>query len=98
VQPRLATSVGQFGAATEPSPDNWAWFIVPLTRGDTKFQIEIAAAQAQVSVGVFVRGVSSAPSDPEPEGGTVFPTVRPNLRAWSQTLQPMRKIPAPDEP
>lgn len=98
VQPRLATSVGQFGAAIEPSPENWAWFIVPLTRGDTKFEIEIAAAQAEVAVGVFVRGVTAAPSDPEPEGVAVFPTVRPNVRAWSQTLQPMRKIPAPSEP
>ena len=98
VKPRLASSVGQFGAATDASPENWAWYIVPLNRGNTSFQIEVAAAQAEMSVGVFTRGVMSAPSDPEPAGEVVFPTVRPNVRSWSQTLQPMKKVPVPDEP
>lgn len=95
-KPIVATSVGQFAAARDPSPDNWVWFIVPIKAGRTAFQIEIAAAQLQMAVGVYVRGVVPAANDPEPETGAVFPTLRPNLRAWSQTLQPLKKIPAED--
>lgn len=98
VNPRLATSVGQFAAAIESSPDNWIWFIVPLTAGHRTFQIELATAQLQVSVGVFVRGVTPAQHDPAPEEGPVFPTLRPTLRAWSQTLQPLLPIPPSAEP
>jgi hypothetical protein len=98
VTPRLATSVGQFAAATEPSPDNWIWFIVPLAAGNRTFQIEVAAAQLQVSVGVYARGVAPAQHDPAPEGSTAFPTPRAHQRAWSQTLQPLQPIPPPAEP
>lgn len=93
VKPRLATSVGQFAAAMDPSPENWSWYLVPLPPGDTRFALELAAAQPQIAVGVFVRG--TAPDHHEPAGGdeTPFPTVRPTRRAWSQTLQPLRILP-----
>jgi hypothetical protein len=93
VKPRLATSVGQFAAAMDPSPENWSWFIVPLARGDTRFEIELAASQPQISVGVFVRGTAPAHHDPAAEDVVAFPTVRPTQRAWSQTLQPLRTLP-----
>jgi hypothetical protein len=93
-KPRTATSVGQFAAAQDPSPDNWVWFIVPLKAGRASFQIEITAAQIQMGVGVYVRGVTPAANDPAPETGAAFPTLRPNLRAWSQTLQPLKRVPA----
>lgn len=98
VKARLATSVGQFGAAIEGSPENWAWFIVPLAKGDVKFQIKVAAAQAQIAVGVYIRGVLTVSNDDAPEDAVVFPTVRPAQRPWSQTLQPLTTIPAADEP
>jgi hypothetical protein len=98
VTPRVATSVGQFAAALEPSPDNWVWFIVPLPSGSRTFQIEVAAAQLQIAVGVYARGVTASRHDPAPEEGPVFPTLRATQRPWSQTLQPLQSIPLAADP
>jgi hypothetical protein len=91
------TSVGQFGAATDPSPDNWTWFIVPLSPGDTTFKIDLSLWMEKAAISVYLRGTTPAANDPAPETGAVFPTFRADRRGWSQTLQP-RQIYEPSSP
>lgn len=90
VTPRRAQSAGQFGAALDPSPENWTWFIVPLSAGDTAFEINLTVSVAEASIGAYVRGAVAAPSEPAPEVGAVFPTFHADRRPWSQTLAPLR--------
>lgn len=89
VELRRTGSSGQFGAAIDPSPENWTWFMAPLPPGDVAFQIEVTSSAEEVSIGVFVRGAVAARNDPPPESGAVFPTHRADRRGWSQTLLPV---------
>ena len=91
---RKSTSVGQFAAASDASPENWTWFIAPLPPGDTTFQIDLSVLMEEASIGVFVRGFTPAGNDPAPDEAAVFPTFRADRRAWSQTLQPVRPFTA----
>ena len=92
VKARKVTSAGQFGAAIDASPENWSWFIVPLPKGITAFQIDLSVLLEEASVGIYVRGYTPATNEPAPEEGAVFPTFRADRRAWSQTLQPLKLI------
>lgn len=94
VTPRKIGSVGQFGAAITPSPENWTWFIVPIARGETTVQIELNVPADQASIGVYLRGVIAADNDPAPEDGSpVFPGFNADQRAWSQALLPLTSYP-----
>ncbi|MBM3852491.1 MAG: hypothetical protein FJ399_04975 [Verrucomicrobia bacterium] len=86
------TSDGQFGAATEPSPENWTWFTVPLARSDNTFQIEVAVLQEQAQIGIYLRGALRATNDPPPDDAAPFPTFQAERRSWSQTLQPLEQF------
>lgn len=92
VTARKVTSTGQFAAATEASPENWTWFIVPVVAGETIFSLDLNVWADQAAVGVFLRGTTPARNEPAAPGGAVFPTLQPDRRAWSQTLQPMRTL------
>jgi hypothetical protein len=96
VKARQTTSAGQFGAAISASPENWAWFIVPLPQGETSFQIDVSAPLEDANVTVYARGFTPASSAPAPEEGAVFPTNRSDRRPWSQTLQPAPAAPESD--
>ena len=94
VTARQVGSAGQFGAATDASPDNWTWFIVPVPMGDTTAQIELTAPAEEMSVGIYLRGFVPADNDPAPAGDDpVFPVLNPERRAWSQTLLPLTPYP-----
>ena len=86
------TSKGQFGAATDPSPENWTWFTVPLARSDTTFQIEVAVLQEQAQIGIYLRGALRATNDPPSDDAAAFPTFQADRRSWSQTLQPLEQF------
>ncbi|MSU65742.1 MAG: hypothetical protein EXS38_06510 [Opitutus sp.] len=86
---RPTGSAGQFGAASQPSPDNWKWFIVPVSPGDNSFVITLNVPLEKASIGVYLHGFTPADSDPAPEEGPVFPLYRNGQRAWSRTLQPL---------
>jgi hypothetical protein len=80
-------SVGQFGAALNPSPDNWKWFIASLEPGDDGvFQIDLNVPSEEATIGVFVRGTTPASNDPAPDGGAVFPTHHADRGGWSRTM------------
>lgn len=89
---RKVTSAGQFAAATDASPENWTWFIVSVAPGETIFHLDLNIWSDAVSVGVYLRGLAPATNETAPETGAVFPTLRPDRRAWSQTLQPLRLL------
>jgi hypothetical protein len=82
-------SAGQFGAAVEPSAENWTWFVARLEPGGHEFALEVQAPRKATSVGVFLRGGVPVTNDPEPAEGPVFPQFQPDRRPWSQTLQPL---------
>jgi hypothetical protein len=90
VEVRRSTSVGQFGAAIDASPENWMWFVAALPAGDNVVQIDLTLIAEEESIGVFVRGAVPAQNDPAPESGAVFPTFHAERRPWSQTLLPLR--------
>jgi hypothetical protein len=90
VNPVRKNSAGQFGAAVSSSPENWSWFIVPLTPGEHQFNLSLSVPLEKASVGVYLRGATTATSDEAPEGVAAFPVYQPNQRAWSQTLQPLK--------
>ena len=92
---RKTTSAGQFAAATDDRPENWTWFIAPIARGPNAFRIELALPLEDVSVGIYIRGFTTATNDPAPELGNVFPTHNPERRAWSETLQPLVPLQPP---
>lgn len=94
VKPRRVTSAGQFGAASDASPDNWLWLIAPLPKGATRFQLDLRLPSDQMAVGVYVRGTMRAQNDAAPADATVFPVFRPDTRAWSQTLLPLTPVEA----
>ena len=83
---RSAGSAHQFGAAAAPSPENWKWFIVPVTAGAHTCQVFIEAPLAKAVIGVYLRGTVDATNDPPPAGDTVFPVWRATERPWSATL------------
>jgi hypothetical protein len=89
---RKVTSAGQFAAATDASPENWTWFIVPIAPGETIFNLDLNVWSDAASVGVYLRGTVPATNDAAPASGALFPTLRPDRRAWSQTLQPLRLL------
>lgn len=89
---RKITSAGQFAAATEASPENWTWFIVPVAAGETIFSVDLNIWSDEASVGVYLRGTTPATNEAAPVGRAAFPTLRPDRRAWSQTLQPLTKL------
>ena len=91
---RTTTSVGQFGAAIDASPENWTWLMVPLPPGDTAFEIDVTVRAPAATFSVFVRGTVAAENAPAPEGVAVFPTHRPERKVWSQTLQPPKNLTA----
>ena len=97
VKPRRSASAGQFGAASTRSPEDWLWLIVPLPKGHSALQLNVAVPSQQTAVGVYVRGFVPARSDAAPDGDNVFPLFRPDRRAWSQTLAPS-KVYAPPAP
>jgi hypothetical protein len=94
VTPRRQGSAGQFGAATDASPENWTWFIVPVSQGDTTVQIELTVSADEASIGAFLRGFTAEDSDPAPDDESpVFPVFNPQRRAWSQTILPLTTYP-----
>jgi hypothetical protein len=95
LKPRIIGSAGQFGAAITPSPENWTWFIVPVSPGETSVQIELTVPADQASVGVYLRGFVRAENDSAPDDGApVFPVFNPDRRAWSHALLPLTEYPA----
>lgn len=95
MQPRKIGSAGQFGAATDASPENWTWFIIPVPKGDSTVQIELTIPADEASIGTYLRGFVAAESDPAPDDGApVFPLYNSNRRAWSLTLMPLAAYPA----
>lgn len=90
VKARRSMSAGQFSAASDASPENWAWFIVPVPKGRTTFQIDVRAPGGSSEIGVYLRGATHALNEQEPQGEPVFPVYRPDRRAWSQTLLPLQ--------
>jgi hypothetical protein len=94
VPARKLVSTGQFGAATDASPENWAWFIIPVAKGESTVQIELTIPADEASIGTYLRGFVAAENDPAPDDGTpVFPLYNSNRRAWSQTLMPLTAYP-----
>jgi hypothetical protein len=94
VKPRKIVSAGQFGAAIDASPENWTWFIVPVSNGETSVQLELTVSADEASIGLYLRGSVRAESDPAPDDGSpVFPVFNPERRAWSQTLLPLTAYP-----
>jgi hypothetical protein len=94
LQPRKIGSAGQFGAATDASPENWTWFIIPVPKGDSTVQIELTIPADEASIGTYLRGFVAAESDPAPDDGApVFPLYNSNRRAWSLTLMPLTAYP-----
>src|SRR5581483_11887280 len=91
-----STSAGQWAAAGEPSPENWSWFIVPLTAGATDFSIDLDIPLAEARVGVFLRGAVPAVSEPAQGDGPAFPLFKPDQRGWSQTIAPLQAFAAED--
>jgi hypothetical protein len=93
VKLQRSTSAGQFGAAIDVYPENWTWFIAPLPKGSTTFRVEINVPVENVSVGVLrARLHGREQRFPRRRVGAVFPTFRPERRAWSQALQPLRSL------
>ncbi len=90
VNARSAGSARQFGAAAAPSPENWKWFIVPVTAGTHSIQVFVEAPVASASVGVFLRGTIEANHDPAPDEGAVFPVWNATAQPWSYTLLPLQ--------
>ncbi|MDO8539740.1 MAG: hypothetical protein Q7S40_04805 [Opitutaceae bacterium] len=90
---RTVGSAGQFGAAAEPSPENWKWFIIPVAAGTRKIDIDVTVPVDSASVGIFLRGSVDVQNDPAPEEAAVFPTYRPGSRGWSQALLPLTASP-----
>ena len=89
-------SAGQFGAAAQPSPENWQWFFSPVPPGTSAVQISLEIPAAAASVSVYLRGTAPAVSDPEPVAGPAFPLFRADRRTWTQTLAPTQTFPATD--
>ena len=87
-------SAGQFGAAAQPSPENWQWFFSPVPPGARAVQVSLEIPAAAASVSIYLRGTAPAVSDPEPVAGTAFPLYRADRRSWTQTLAPARNFPA----
>lgn len=98
VKARREVSAGQFGAAITQSPDNWAWFIVPLPRGVSTVQLDVKVPTEDAAVSVYLRGSVGARNDAAPEDGAVFPVFRPERRPWSQTLLVPRRFGEPEAP
>jgi hypothetical protein len=95
VTPIRSTSVGQFGAAIDASPENWTWFIVPIAAGDITVQIELMVPADEASIGAYLRGFVPTVNDPAPDDGApVFPLFNSGKRAWSQALLPLAAYPA----
>lgn len=93
---RNTGSAGQFGAATQPSPENWKWFIAPIAAGTRRISISGSAPLASAAVGVFLRGSVAVENDPAPDEGPVFPTYHPDSRRWAQALLPVTWSPEPE--
>ena len=89
-------SAGQFGAAAQPSPENWQWFFSPLPPGTSAVQVSLEIPATTASVSIYLRGSAPAASDPEPVAGTAFPLYRADRRLWTQTLAPTQRFPATD--
>jgi hypothetical protein len=85
-------SAGQFGAAGEPSPENWTWFIARTQPGTHTVEVRLDIPLNEPVVGIFLRGAVTATSDAAPEGVAAFPVNQPDRRPCSQTLQPLTKL------
>ena len=90
-------SAGQFGAAAQPSPENWKWFFVPVPPGSTHVQVSLEIPADSAAVGIYLRGLAPAPSAPAPATGPAFPLYRADHRAWTQALVPTTIMPPPEE-
>lgn len=86
VRVQRATSAGQFGAASDASPDNWVWFIASLPKNTTTFEFNLRVPPGKAKLSAYLRGTVAATSAAAPEAGLVFPVFKPEQRAWSQTL------------
>ena len=94
VTPVKTGSTGQFGAAKDASPENWTWFVLPISPGDFAVQIELTVSEEATSMGAYLRGFVPAGNDPAPGDGTpVFPLYNSQRRPWSQTLSPLTAYP-----
>ncbi len=91
-------SSGQFGAAAQPSPENWQWFFASVAPGSTNVQVSLEIPSGLAAVSIHLRGLASAGSDPEPAEGPVFPPYRAGQRRWTQTVVPTVVFPPPDDP
>jgi hypothetical protein len=86
-------SAGHFGAAVDPSPENWSWLMSGLAPGKHVIEITLDVPLKAAAVGIFVKGSSAATNDPAPgEDIAAFPLFQPEQRPWSRTLRPVKKI------
>jgi hypothetical protein len=85
-------SAGQFGAAADPSPENWVWLRVPLTTGQNTFDVAVNVPLERATVGIFLRGSVTATNDDAKDEASPFPLYQPEQRPWSQTLQPLTVV------
>ncbi|MEY4938763.1 MAG: hypothetical protein RIQ93_498 [Verrucomicrobiota bacterium] len=85
-------SAGQFGAAIEPSPDNWTWFTTPVPPNTPhEYRVYVEAPAKEASIGIYVRGATpAAPTEEADPDRPAFPLFRADTRPWSQTLLPVR--------
>lgn len=90
-------STGQFGAAAQPSPENWQWFFAPLPPGAAALQVSVELPAAGATVSIHLRGTAPAPGDPASPDGPAFPLYRPTQRPWSQPVVPAVTVPTTDE-
>lgn len=88
---RRGGSAGQFGAAGSPSPENWTWFFAPLAAGEHNIKIALDVPLENAAIGVYLKGVTLAEQGAVPPEGVPFPVSRPDQRAWSQTLLPLKE-------
>ncbi len=85
-------SAGQFSADDREVPENWTWFIVPVTSGNHSLQFSLDVPLQKAAIGVYVSGRTPATSAAaDPEEGPAFPVYLPGQRAWSQILLPLTK-------
>lgn len=90
VSVRPGGSAGQFGAADQPSPEHWSWFFVPLPPGEHALRLSLDVPLEKTAIGVYLRGFTPTQPGLEPAEGAAFPVSRPDQRAWSQTLLPLK--------
>lgn len=96
VHGRTTGSFGQFFAASSSATEHWKWFIASLPPGRHTVEVALNVPLENARVGVFVRGIAAAHSDPAPDVAAPFPVFRSDQRGWSRTLAPLTAYPLVD--